>query len=190
MIKKLDSNDISLAVHLHRQELHGFLSELGNDFLKKFYEVSLGIPEMFTFIDTEENKVTGLVSGVESSEGLMKKIILKDVAGFFPPVMQYAVFHPLSATKMIQSMSYPGFSGTDAELLSIAVDGKSQGKGIGKKLFQKTVDEFKKRKIRNFKVSIYDGMKANTFYTKMGCTFDYQFAFLGKKMNYYKFNIP
>jgi len=76
-----------------------------------------------------------------------------------------------------------------AELLTIAVDQHFQRKGIGKKLFEKTIHEFIKRKIHKFKISVYDKLPANEFYLKVGCKMDSSFEFLGEKMNYWKYNI-
>lgn len=187
MIKDLTLIDISQVARIHKQELSGFLPELGEEFLKKFYQVSLDIPEMFTLVEKENEQVLGFVSGIESAKGLYKKVILKNPIGFGSLFLRYFITHPKKIVKMAKILSYPGFSDDSPELLTIAVKKDYQKRGIGKNLFRKTVEEFTKRKIKKFKISVYDRLTANGFYKKIGCKFENSFNFLGEKMNYYSY---
>lgn len=144
---------------------------------------------MFTYVEKKNEQVLGFVTGTTSANGLFKKIIYRDVLWFGLLFLRYIFTHPWNIFKMIRTLTYPGFSEHDPELLTIAVSGKSQKKGIGKKLFMETAGEFRKRKIRLFRISVYDRLPANGFYKKIGCKFDSSFDFLGEKMNYYKYNI-
>lgn len=190
MIKRLTNQDIEKVVKLHKQELPGFLSEVGEEFLKKFYEVSLSIPEIFTYVAKEDEQILGFVSSVSTTKGLHKKIILKDIVGFATIFLRYFIAHPEKIVKVVKTGGYPGFSNDSPELLTIAIVKKYQRKGIGSKLFKKTAAEFKKRGFKKFKVSVYDKLPVNQFYKKMGCQFEKSFIFLGEKMNYYSFVIP
>ncbi|MBI3379689.1 GNAT family N-acetyltransferase [Candidatus Gottesmanbacteria bacterium] len=155
MIKRLSINDISQVVKIHKEELHGFLSELGEGFLTKFYQVSLDIPEMFTLIEKENEQVLGFVSFTTSAKGLYKKVIAKEFLSFVLIFLRYFITHPESIVKSVRILTYPGFKDDSPELITIAVFKVHQGKGIGRKLFMAVVKEFKKKGFRKFKVSAY-----------------------------------
>ena len=187
MIKQLSIRDIDQVVKIHRKELPGFLSELGEVFLNKFYKVSVDIPEMFTLVEKENGQICGLATGTTSTEGLYKKIISKDFLQFILLLLSYFITHPTKIIKIGKTLAYPGFSADNPELLTIAVKRSHQKKGIGRKLFSQIAREFKKRGVEKFKISVYDRLPANGFYKRMGCRFERSFEFLGEKMNYYKY---
>jgi len=189
-IEPLIIKDVSQVAVIHWRELQGFLPSLGKQFLSHFYRKSMGLSGMFTFVAKEEEGVVGFVTSVESPKGLYGRILSIDPFGFLLLVVKHLIFYPLSIVKMIKILSYPGFSHDEPELLTIAVDSRYQGKGIGRKLFAQVVKEFKNRKINKFKISVYDKLAANGFYYKIGCRLDSSFEFLGETMNYYEYVIP
>lgn len=189
MIRGLEIKDIPQVAVIHMRELSGFLPELGEKFLQAFYRTSLDIPEMFTYVESQNEQVYGFTTGINTAGGLYKKIILKDVFLFIPLFLSYLFTHPSGAVKIIKTLAYPGFADNSPELLTIAVKKNHQGRGIGKKLFMQVAREFKIRNIEEFKISVYDRLTANRFYLKIGCRFDRSFEFLGEKMNYYKYEI-
>lgn len=189
MIEKLQKNQIKQIARLHRNELSGFLPELGEEFLELFYLSSLNLPELFTFIDVEKGKIQGFVTSISNANGLYKKIVLTYPLRFGSIFLRYIITHIWKTGKIIQILAYPGFSEGGAELLSIAVSGDCRLRGIGKKLLAATAKEFKRRGIKKFKISVYDRLPANGFYKKIGCRKISSFDFLGEKMNYYEYKI-
>ncbi|MCL4339413.1 GNAT family N-acetyltransferase [Patescibacteria group bacterium] len=189
MIRKMYKKDAIRVAGIHQRELSGFLPELGIEFLQAFYETSLNIPEMFTYIHLQNEQISGFVSGINTVNGLNKRLISRNPKAFILPLLRFFLTHPMRTVKLVKTFSYPGFTGDIPELLSIAVDGRWQRRGIGKKLFFTTVDEFKKRGIKKFRISVYDRLSANEFYRKIGCRFETSFTFLGEKMNYYLYKI-
>lgn len=187
MIRSLEKKDIGTVAALHRKELGGFLSQLGDRFLRTFYKNSLNIPEMFTFVEIKDEHICGFVTGVTGMKGLYKKIISKDILMFGVSLLSYLITHPAKITETMQTLRYPGFEDESPELLTIVIEKSQRGRGLGKKLFSKTADEFKKRGIKKFRISVYDDLPANGFYKKIGCTKVLAFEFLGRKMNYYSF---
>jgi ribosomal protein S18 acetylase RimI-like enzyme len=129
MLTKLSTLDISQVASLHKKELPGFLSKLGVNFLEKFYRSSLKVPDIFTFVYKKDGKVVGFVSGVESTEGLLMKIIKKDPMGLLGSIIISCLKTPSLFFEIVKTLSYPGFSHNDAELLSIAVDDSHQSEG-------------------------------------------------------------
>src|SRR3989344_1850103 len=182
MIRKLSEFDIQQVAKLHKEELSGFLPELGKEFLNLFYETSTEMPEMFTFVYEEKGSVLGFVSGVTDARGLNKKILLRRPVQFGYILLKYLITHPHKTGIFFRILTYPGFSKGGAELLSVAVAEDFRMRGIGRKLFLKTAEEFKRRSINKFKISVYDRLVANKFYLKMGCSLVTSFDFLGERM--------
>lgn len=189
MIQKLKLQDIDEVAKLHTQELSGFLPELGIGFLRVFYKATLSTAEIFTFVAKENDHICGFVSGISHTKGLYRKILLTDIFGFGSLLIHHFITHPHHFLTGIKLFTYPGFSQDGPELLTIAIGRKWQGRGWGRKLFQKVIQEFRKRGISYFRISVYDRLAANGFYKKMGCRKETSFAFLGEKMNYYKYEI-
>lgn len=189
MIRRLTYQDIDEVAQLHKQELSGFLPELGIGFLKKFYVATLHIPEIFVYVAKANDHICGFVTGIPRTKGLYKKILSTDVFGFGILLMNYFITHPTSFLKCIKLLAYPGFSEDGPELLTIAIGKKWRGCGWGRKLFHKTVAEFHKMGISRFKISAYDRLPSNGFYKKMGCRLGTSFDFLGEKMNYYSYEV-
>lgn len=189
MIRPFELKDIKQVVRLHRAELPGFLSELGIPFLEKFYTHSLSIPEVFTIVEKEDEEILGFATGVVSAGGLYKKIISRDILGFGMLFLRFFIVHPDKLRKTFKTLAYPGFKQHIPELLTIAVAKKHQQRGVGRRLFQKVADEFEKRGMSGFEVSVYERLPAVGFYQKIGCKFVRSFDFLGEKMRYYKYRI-
>lgn len=189
IITSLAFQDIPQVARLHKTELPGFLSQLGEAFLEKFYRASLSIPELFTLISKENEQILGFVTLTTNISDLYKKIIFRDVLGFSFLFLNYFITHPQKLLKAIRIFAYPGFKEDIPELLTIAIGSQYQKQGLGRGLFEEAVREFKKKGVKKFRVSVYDSLAANGFYRKMGCKLESSFMFLGEKMNYYTFNI-
>ena len=187
MPRKMEFRDIDQVAKLHRSELPGFLSELGEGFLKRFYKASLILPEMFTIVLVKNGQILGFVSCATRLEGLYKKIFAKDPFGFISALLSYSITHPEGIVRMMKTMVYPGFYGDIPELLTIVVAKSQRNRGLGGKLFLCAFREFGKRGIKSFRVSVYGKLSANSFYKKIGCSFEKQFDFMGEKMNYYRY---
>lgn len=189
MIKPLVYSDIGQIVKIHREELSGFLAELGEKFLTKFHEASLDIPEIFTLVEIENDQVLGIASGITRVRGLYFKLLSKAPLSFIWLMLDNFITHPKNIVKALRTITYPGLSDNIPELFIMAVKRNYQRKGIGKKLFRETYMEFKKRGFNKFRICTYDKLSANIFYKKIGCEFEKSFYFLGEKMNYYTYEI-
>lgn len=190
MTSAVTKKDITQVVRIHQQELSGFLSDLGDDFLKKFYQTSLDIPEMHTIVEKENEQIIGFVTYATSVKGLYFRVVCKDILGFAWLFLKYFVTHIDKVIKVFQAFTYPGFREDIPELLTIVVDRNYQRRGIGRRLFAQVAKEIAKKGYREFKISTYERLPANGFYKKIGCKFDRSFHFLGEKMNYYLYQTP
>lgn len=125
----------------------------------------------FCLVVIEDEKIIGFVSGTENIsmyyKEFLRKNFLKASIILFPKLS-----HPKIAKKINETLFYPVKKEKDlpeAELLSIVVEKSYQGKGISLMLFEKMIDEFKKKKINKFKVVVGSNLTAACrFYEKMG----------------------
>jgi len=189
VIQKLTHQDIDKAVKLYRRELPGLLAELGTGFLKKFYKVLLSLPDCWVFVEKEDEQILGLTSGILSVGGLYKTIFLRDILGFTSIFLGIFITRPVLLIKIIQMMLYPGFKSDIPELLTIVVDPRYRRKGMGRKLFMKIVAEFKKKGVKEFRISVYDYLPSYGFYQKIGCQKKTSFYIGRQKINYYLYKI-
>src|SRR3989344_1796361 len=109
MVKKLNYDYVGQVAKLHKNELSGFLPELGEKFLEMFYRTSLDLAEMFTYIDEEKGQVEGFVSNITNTNGLYKKIFFRRPLRFILILLKYFITHPKKLGKFIKILTYPGF---------------------------------------------------------------------------------
>lgn len=166
MIRQVREADIPHITRIHINSLKGdFLPSLGKDFLELIYKGVIDAPDIYGFVNSDGDKVTGFVIGTRNMDIFLKTALKKN-------------FIKLSVVMMIQLLKRPGIikniletilyskkeSGPAAELVVIAVSKKSQGQGIGKKLVKMLETEFKKIKINKYKLTVYSDKKAIKFY--------------------------
>lgn len=185
MIRKLTQDDINQVVEIHLSQLPGFLSLLGRNFLTCYYQASLSIPEMFTFVEKRDEQILGFATGAVRLKGLIFKILSKDILGFIFIFLNIFFTQPILLLKSIKILSYPGFNQDIPELLTISVKKTYQSRGIGKKLFQTIRNEFQIRGIKYFQVSIYNRLTAGKFYEKLGCRMMDAFTYQSELMKYF-----
>lgn len=190
MIKRLTEEDIDKLVRLRSEVLGGFLTTLGPFFLKEYYRSLLSLPNVAIFTASNKNKVVGFATLAYDTKNIFMDIWKRNIWGVAFSLLFYIITHPFNIIKILQSFLYKGFLEEGAEILSIAIDKKHQGKGWGRKLFERAIDEFKRKKIHSFRISTYTNDKgANIFYKKMGCILMKEFDFRQEKMNYYEYTI-
>lgn len=164
-----DINDVSV---LHKKYINaGFLSSLGEDFLKLIYKSVNNSSNAFCFVAEEDGKIVGFVSGV-LRVGDFYKEFLKNNFFMASVILIPKIINIRTIKKVFETLFYPmkkKKSLTDAELLSMVVGEGYQGKGVGQKLFDKLVEEFKRQDVKQFKVVVGAKLtKACKFYGKMG----------------------
>ena len=189
MIQKLRYQDIDQIVKLYRNELPGLMTEMGEAFLKKYYKVSLLIPDMWTYVEKQDEQILGLVSGIRSVNGLYKKIFFQDFFGFTFIFMSILITQPRLIVKIVKMMDYPGFTSDIPELLTIVVDNRYRRKGIGRKLFKRMVSEFKKNGIKEFRITAHANLPSLGFYQRVRCKKESSFNITGDELYYYKYKI-
>lgn len=161
---------------IHKQEINqGFLSSLGVNFLKVFYQAIVSSPYSFIIVAQENDKIIGFVAGCTN----IKKFygyFLKKYFWVASSILLSKIFKFSNLKKIIEVLLYPHKESKnnipDTELLSIAVIQEFHGQQIALKMFEKFVEEIKNKKINVFKVVVGEKLKrAIGFYEKMGFKF-------------------
>jgi len=163
-----NQKDATKIAEIHYQEINqGFLSSLGENFLSKLYEATIKSPLAFVVVAKENNKIIGFISGCVNTKKFYKYFIRK----YFFRVLFVLLSKITNFKKIFETLKYSQENKNlpKAELLTIAVIKKYQGKGVAQELFKKFLQEMQKRKIKKFKVVVgEDLIRAIKFYEKLG----------------------
>lgn len=184
-LKLLSAKEVAQVAKIHKLYLkEGTLSQLDEGFLKDFYASTIAEANIFTVTVLQENEVLGFATGAVNLSSIPKNIIPKVLKSFILSVAK----NPLIFFKIVQMPFYLSFTQKtkSAEIFSIAVLPKSQGKGIGKALIDFCRKEFKKKGYTNFLVSARNNMEANKFYKKIGMDKIRSVKFLGDTINFWQ----
>jgi ribosomal protein S18 acetylase RimI-like enzyme len=150
----------------------GFISSLGVDFVTSLYEAIAQSKSSFGVVAVRNNKVLGFAAFTTNINLLYKSIVLGKGLKFalllagrmFSLKRLKRVFETLFYPARIDKMNLPS-----AELLSIAVIGEKQRKGLAGKLIEMGFQHYREAGVNRVKVLIgADNSVGNKFYLKYG----------------------
>jgi ribosomal protein S18 acetylase RimI-like enzyme len=172
IIKRLNPDDAAEVASLHSSCLKsGFLSSLGQPFLKRLYESMIDSENAFCLVARSETQIVGFISGASSTSRFYAEFFRRN-AFRGTAVIVRKLFQKGVLMRIIETLRYPSVrlpNVPSAELLSIAVREGFRNGGIGKLLFFGLVNEFKEREIRRFRIVVGNELAAaNHFYRQMG----------------------
>lgn len=178
------------AAILHRAGIPtGFLSSLGEGFLRQIYAAMPAAPAGFGYVWEEiDGRVLGFVACAESTGQLYKQALLRRgvpmAAALLPRCLRPSILR-----RLWETLRYPSEVGESlpaAELLSIAVSEEARGQGVGTALVAAAFDEFRRRNIARVKVAVgADNEAANRFYRRCGFRLVRSRMHHGRPMNLY-----
>jgi len=193
----MTTTKISIAESTHARQLaqlhiltinQGFLSKLGNSFLKSLYRFL--IAKELVLVYEENDNVLGFVSCAISSNGIMKRFLFSSPLGIFQLlfalVKKPSLFIPLWETFRAPALSHSTTNEyiPKTELLSICVSPQAQQGGIGGKLVKELEKELRKRNITRYKVIAGAKLNgANRFYIKNGFQLSKQITIHGNDIS-------
>ena len=161
---------------LHVENIkEGFMSELGVNFLKCFYQTIAQLDNGFLAVYVDDNnQVLGFIAGVVSLSKL-KKAFQKRC--FWQILNSFAklIFMPRYVRKFYENYKYSSRIALkqfpESELISIVVKNEFRRKGVSKLLYLSLIDFFKKKNVESFKIIVGSKLiEAQKFYEKMGAT--------------------
>ena len=182
MITKFSKEHIESVCDLHMKCFRGdFLPSMGRDFLRIIYKGILETETGFGFVFID-NGLKGFVLGTLNSKEMLKKVIYKKFIKLSFYAIKKIIHEPTLIKKIIETFLYPDLgynAAVNAELVSIAVEGKHRRKGIGKALNKALNEEFLRMGYTRYKVLV-SREGANIFYEKL------KFLFINSKEMYDK----
>ncbi|MCE5278173.1 MAG: GNAT family N-acetyltransferase [Planctomycetaceae bacterium] len=161
------------AARLHAMGIgSGFLSSLGQGFLRQLYAAISSSPSGFGFVCVdEEDRVLGFIACAESVGRLYKQSLMRRGI-FMAAALARFLIRPAVIARAWQTLRYPSEVSADlppAEVLSIAVDERCRGLGVGRDLMEAANAEFRRRGIVQVKAAVGAALvSANAFYLKCG----------------------
>jgi ribosomal protein S18 acetylase RimI-like enzyme len=189
-IQSLSIDYAQLVSQLHINGIsEGFISSLGEKFVSSLYGGIIESDQAFGFVAVRDGQVLGFICCAESLGLVYKQVLKKHFfrlgVAFLPKIFCWRFWKNAMETLFypVKAKAHEGLP--PAEVLSIVVDDKAQGMGVGRMLMEAAFAEFKKRNISEIKVMVGDGLQANEFYKKMGFQLATQLVQHGKAMNAY-----
>ncbi len=146
--------DAKQAALLHAEQIsEGFLASLGPRFLGLLYRRVARWPRSFLLVAEEGGVVVGHAAATEDVGGLYRQFLLRD------GLVAAVVAAPELARRWrgaLETLRYPSGHGElpPAELLSVAVDSRFRGRGIGRALVTEANAELVRRGVDDARVVV------------------------------------
>ena len=182
-IRKAEQKDIENIAVIHCDAFEGFfLTSLGKDFLRLYYSKFVASDETVTLVAEEDGNILGFSAASMVCRGFNGRLIKQNIFSFGALSLKLAFTNPSALLRLVKNLTKKGDDIQDdeeyAELYSIGVDSKQQGKGIGKKLLYKTEGMLKDSGVE--RVSLTTDYENNEnavgFYRSMGYETLYEFV--------------
>jgi ribosomal protein S18 acetylase RimI-like enzyme len=188
-VKKIPKEDIYKVVKVHKTSFKGFfLTDLGNHFLKVYYDCVRKDPRGVLLGFYENQELCGFAAATLMSKGFNKHLVGANLFQF-SIISIRLLFTRIPAlirlyNNFTKTNSTVDDTGEYAELLSIGVSEKKQGQGIGKKLLTALENEIIGKVSRlSLTTDYYHNEKTINFYNGLGYTIYYDFvAYPNRKM--------
>lgn len=173
IVRLARADDAPRLAELHATRMtEGFLSELGPRFLRILYRRVVASPDAFAFVVEEplDGAVTvvGFAAGAPDVGALYRRFVLRDgvIAGIAAAPRLVG-----SWRRVLETLRYPASTGDlpGAEILSVAVDPRVTGRGVGTRVVEAATSEFRRRGVAAAKVVTgADNVAALALYTRCG----------------------
>jgi len=150
----------------------GFISSMGIDFVTSLYEAIVQSNSSFGVVAVRNGKVLGFAAFTSNINTLYKSIVWKKGLKF-ALLLAGHMCSPKRVKRMLETLFYPArIKNKDmpsAELLSIAVAGEEQRKGLAGQLIEMGFRHYRKTGVDKVKVLIgADNKAGNQLYIKSG----------------------
>ncbi|MFX1555533.1 MAG: GNAT family N-acetyltransferase [Promethearchaeota archaeon] len=150
----------------------GFISSMGIDFVTILYEAIAQSKSSFGVVAVRNEKVFGFAAFTTNINELYKSIIRRKGLKF-ALLLAGRICSLKRIKSMFETLFYPArtkkMNLPSAELLSIAVAGEEQRKGLAGQLIEKGFGHYRENGVDNVKVLIgADNTAGNNFYLKYG----------------------
>lgn len=172
-LRSMQPGDADAVARIHREEIPtAFLSTLGQRFLKNLYLGLLEAETALTLVAEAGGTVVGFVCATAGLSSLYGQVIRcrwwRFILCLLPKLVRPSVIRRCWETMHYSKTEQEGPS-SDAEILSIAVDRRYAGRGVGRWLVKAALDALATRGARTVKVLCLERLEgANAFYRRCG----------------------
>jgi len=173
-IRLAKRNEAESIANIHQNEIKkGFLSSLRTPFLTNLYRAIIESEFSFSVVAEEKNEIIGFIAGTFDLDKFysyfLKRYFFQAILTILPQIFNFQKLKGIFETLLY---STKGKELPKAELLTIAVKKKFQGKDIASQMFEKFVLEMKERGVDTFKVVVGKELSpAIKFYEREGFQF-------------------
>jgi len=189
VIQHFDYELLNAASQLHIKHLsyRSFITMFGSKFMLELYRDILAERLGFFVFALDGKSVGGFVLGCTNSQQLFG-LVMRRPFRYFKMIVPRLIVKPALIPKLFETLFYVKRenSAVDSELVVIVTDENYRDSGVGTRLVSVLNDEFRKRKIHQYKVTVHDEMmRSNNFYVKNGMRLSASFRMYGVKWNLY-----
>ncbi|MEG2940922.1 MAG: GNAT family N-acetyltransferase [Thermomonas sp.] len=149
----------------------GFLATLGEPFLALMYRAIDEAPGSVLFVEEEDSRVRGFISGGTGMGRIYRCMLRRPVA--LCVALMPSVTRPSRIGRILDILRYgrqkPAGRLPNAELLSLAIAPEARGSGMAERLYGRLALHFRSAGETAFKITVGDALvPAHRFYTRMG----------------------
>jgi ribosomal protein S18 acetylase RimI-like enzyme len=139
------ADDAAAAAGLHASRIsEGFLAALGPGFLELLYHRIALDPGAFLIVAEESATVSGMIAGAVDVGGLYRRFIrhegVRATTRALPTLVR-------NWRRVFETLRHGSEAASDAELLSVAVAPRCEGKGVGSRLVGEFQAELRRRRV-------------------------------------------
>jgi GNAT superfamily N-acetyltransferase len=195
-LEPLTLEQVDFVVSLHLNAFPNFfLSCLGPRFLREFYVSFLMDPVAMAFVGHDErDEVVGAIVGPLDPRGFFSRLLRRRWWAFCRASLATALSRPSTVPRLVRALTYRGDlpeGPVRALLSSVAVSPSAQGRGVGKALVLRWLEEARRRGASGcYLTTDADNNDAvNRFYRSMGWKLESAYTTpQGRKMNRYVYD--
>lgn len=172
IIEKAKKNDAKDIARIHRETIKfGFLSTLGDDFLKNLYQFIISSNYSRCYICKNHNKSFGFICVSLNSKKTYSEFLKRNLS-LAIVIFIKNVFSINRVSKIFDHLFYNSKKKDlpNAELLSVAVVEEFKRKKIGSELFNHAMNYFKENNIKDFVITTgANNIESNEYFKKNNC---------------------
>jgi glycosyltransferase involved in cell wall biosynthesis/ribosomal protein S18 acetylase RimI-like enzyme len=163
--------DAPALAQLHIHSLpDGFLSSLGERFLRVFYAALARDKGAITLVADGDEGVVGFAAGAASVGDFYRRFFVRRA---IPAAIAagHHLWRPRMLSRAWETARYAGDTGDypEAELISIGIADSRRGRGLGRQLLEGVLEGLREKGVQEVRVMVgADNESANEFYLRMG----------------------
>lgn len=172
-LRRAEMRDVAQMADWHISEIRGGpFSLLGPAFVRGSYRTLLEMDRGVALVAENEGNMAGFVCGVTDTGAFFRHHLLR--RGVISALLCLPhILRPSHVCMIVNAAFYPAKFPRElprAELLSMVVNRQSQGKGIGRILFEEFKNRMSDNGVQSFRITTGENnLAAREFYRRMGC---------------------